>query len=335
MLDSRRITARNYITPAAGCALVVTAAAARAPGKAILFGEHAVVFGEGAIAAALTLYFETHVRLAKGDATRVDGRPLDRRHHGYFEEALRRAWGDRGPLDLSTKSTVPSASGLGSSAALTVSTVAALRAMRGKMDQAEVARTAFEVEYTVQGRASPTDTSTASHGRCVYIAKKAGAGHLWTLEKGGNTWCVHDLAFPPLTFVVGYTGKKGNTAELVEKVRKLTETDTKARARITEIGAIVEEAKVALAAGDARAVGRLMDRNHEHLRALGVSSPELETLVAAARPHAFGAKLTGAGGGGCMIAVTDQPEACAKAIEAAGGKPYRAEIDPAGVVLIS
>lgn len=313
---------------------MVTAAAARAPGKAILFGEHAVVFGEGAIAAALTLYFETRVRVSKGEATRVDGRTLERRQHAYFLEALRLAWGDRGPLELATSSSVPSSSGLGSSAALTVSTVAALRAMRGKMDQEEVARTSFEVEYAVQGRASPTDTSTAAHGRCVYISKKAGAGHLWTLEKGGNTWCVHDLAFPPLQFVVGYTGKKGNTGELVEKVRKLTESDKSARARISEIGALVEEARGALSAGDARAVGKLMDRNHEHLKALGVSSPELEALVAAARPHAFGAKLTGAGGGGCMIAVTDKPDACAKAIEAAGGKPYRAEIDPGGVTLV-
>lgn len=312
---------------------MVSSAAARAPGKAILFGEHAVVFGEGAIAAALTLYFETRVRVAKGSDTRVDGRPLDRRHHAYFEAALRLTWGDRGPLDLTTTSSIPSASGLGSSAALTVSTVAALRAMRGRMDQAEVAKTSFEVEYAVQGRASPTDTSTVSHGRCVYIAKQAGTGHLWTIERGEKKWCVHDLAFPPMTFVVGYTGKKGNTAELVEGVRRLAEGDPKARARIHEIGALVEEAKGALAAGDARAVGKLMDLNHEHLNALGVSSPELEALVAAARPHAFGAKLTGAGGGGCMIAVTDKPEACAKAIEAAGGKPYRAEVDPGGVVL--
>jgi mevalonate kinase len=312
---------------------VVTEAGARAPGKAILFGEHAVVYGEGAIAAALTLYFETRVRVAKGEPTRVDGRPLARRHHAYFEEALKRAWGGRGPLDIATSSSIPSASGLGSSAALTVSAVAALLAMRGKLLQEEVARTAFEVEYAVQGRASPTDTSTAAHGRCIYIAKAAGAGHLWTIEKGANRWCVHDLAFPPLKMVVGYTGKKGNTAELIEGVRRTTEADPKARARIAEIGAIVEEARGALAEGDARAVGALMDRNHEHLKALGVSSPELEALVGAARKHAFGAKLTGAGGGGCMVAVTDTPEACARAIEAAGGRAYAVQIDPGGVQL--
>jgi mevalonate kinase len=313
---------------------VVSSAAARAPGKAILFGEHAVVFGEGAIAAALTLHFESHVRLGKGEASRVDGRPLERKQHAYFEEALKQAWGDRGPLEITTSSSIPSASGLGSSAALTVSVVAALKAMRGRMAQEDTARTAFEVEFAVQGRASPTDTSVCSHGRAVYIAKAPGPGLLWTIEKGEKRWCVHDLEFPPMQFVIGYTGKKGNTGDLVEKVRRLVEKDAGARGRIFQIGALVDEARDALKASDLPRVGRLMDRNQEHLAALGVSSPELDRLIAAVRPHALGAKLTGAGGGGCMIALTERPEDCARAIDAAGGRAYRALIDPRGVVLV-
>jgi mevalonate kinase len=100
------------------------------------------------------------------------------------------------------------------------------------------------------------------------------------------------------------------------------------------VGRLVEEARGALKGGDVRRVGALMDRNQEHLAALGVSSPELDKLISAARPHALGAKLTGAGGGGCMIALTEKPDECAKAIEAAGGRPYQAKIDPAGVVLV-
>jgi mevalonate kinase len=312
---------------------VVNSAAARAPGKAILFGEHAVVFGEGAIAAALTLHFESRVRLAQGEVSRVDGRPIERKQHAYFEEALKQAWGDRGPLEITTTSTIPSASGLGSSAALTVSVVAALKAIRGRMAQEDVARTAFEVEFAVQGRASPTDTSVSSHGRAVYISKAPGHGLLWTIEKGDKRWCVHDLEFPPMQFVIGYTGRKGNTGELVEKVRRLVLEDALARTRIAEIGALVEEARDALKDGDLPRVGALMDRNQEHLASLGVSSPELDRLIGAVRPHALGAKLTGAGGGGCMIALTEHPDACARAIDAAGGRAYRAAIDPSGVAL--
>jgi mevalonate kinase len=313
---------------------VVTSSHVRAPGKAILFGEHAVVYGEGAIAVALSLHFETRVRLGRGDVTRVDGRPMDRKHHAYFAEAVARVWGDRGPLDISTSSSIPSSSGLGSSAALTVSTVGALRMLRGRLAQEEVARDGFEVEYAVQGRASPTDTSVSSHGRAIYIAREPGERLLWTIERGATRWCVHDLEFPPMDFVVGFTGKKGNTGELVEKVRRKREESAEARAQIVEIGAIVEEARRALKAGDAAKVGSLMKRNHNLLAALGVSSPELERLIAAAAPHALGAKLTGAGGGGCMVALTQEPDACARAIEAAGGTPYRAHIDPDGVTAL-
>ncbi|HKZ58810.1 MAG TPA: mevalonate kinase [Candidatus Thermoplasmatota archaeon] len=313
---------------------MVTEAAARAPGKAILFGEHAVVFGEGAIAVALTLYFETRVRVSGGDETRVDGRPMDRKHHAYFQEAVRQAWGARGPLEITTSSSVPSSSGLGSSAALTVATVAALKAMRGRLSQEDVARTAFEVEFAVQGRASPTDTSTASHGRAVYIAREEHERHLWTVEKGGNRWCIHDLEFPPMDFVIGYTGKKGNTAELIERVRRACEADAGARARIARIGAIVEEGRGALARHDLVRLGQLMDENQGHLSALGVSSPELDALIAAARPHALGAKLTGAGGGGSMIALARDSKACSSAIERAGGKAFQAKIDREGVVVL-
>jgi mevalonate kinase len=74
-----------------------------------------------------------------------------------------------------------------------------------------------------------------------------------------------------------------------------------------------------------------MDDNQEHLAALGVSSPALERLIDAARPHALGAKLTGAGVGGCMIALTEDPDACAAAVEAAGGQAFHVKPDTRGV----
>lgn len=326
--------APNYIFVRARRAAVVLSARVRAPGKAILFGEHAVVYGEGAIAIALSLHFETRVRVSRGEATRVDGRAIDRKHHSYFAGAIDRVWGDRGPLEILTTSSIPSSSGLGSSAALTVSTVGALRLLRGKLVQEEVARDGFEVEYAVQGRASPTDTSVSSHGRAIYLAREPGDRLLWTIERGPTRWCVHDLEFAPMNFVVGFTGKKGNTGELVERVRRGTEKSPEARGHIMEIGAIVEEARAALKAGDAVGVGALMTRNQALLARLGVSSPDLEKLIAAAAPHALGAKLTGAGGGGSIIALTEKPQACAQAIEAAGGKAYRAQVDLEGVVAL-
>jgi mevalonate kinase len=313
---------------------VVTSATVRAPGKAILFGEHAVVHGEGAIAVALSLHFEVSVHVAKSEPTRVDGRPLERRHHAYFMEAVAREWGGRGPLEIRTRSTLPSSSGLGSSAALTVATVGALRLLRGRLDAEAVARAGFDVEYAVQGRASPTDTSVSAHGRAIYIAPRPSKDLLWTIERDGKRWCIHDLSFPPMDFVIGFTGRKGNTGELVEGVRKRMEASQDARDRVRAIGELVERARAALAAGDRRAVGALMDENQEHLAALGVSSPALEALIEAARPHALGAKLTGAGVGGCMIALTQEPERCARAVKEAGGTVFRAVPDLSGVTAL-
>ena len=74
-----------------------------------------------------------------------------------------------------------------------------------------------------------------------------------------------------------------------------------------------------------------MDRNQRLLNTLGVGHPLLDKLIEAARPHAYGAKLTGAGGGGSMIALTDRPAAVREAIEAAGGRAFAVAVDPAGV----
>jgi mevalonate kinase len=107
-----------------------------------------------------------------------------------------------------------------------------------------------------------------------------------------------------------------------------------ARRRVKEIGQLVERARVAIADDDRKTVGALMDENQEHLASLGVSSPALERLIDAARPHALGAKLTGAGVGGCMIALTERPDACAAAVEAAGGRAFRVTPDPHGVTAV-
>ena len=86
-----------------------------------------------------------------------------------------------------------------------------------------------------------------------------------------------------------------------------------------------------LRTGDIEKVGKLMDRNHDLLAILGVNCTELQRLVDAARPHSHGAKLTGSGGGGSMIALTDKPDETAAAIKRAGGKPYIVKVSTDGV----
>ncbi|MBI4415818.1 MAG: mevalonate kinase [Euryarchaeota archaeon] len=303
--------------------------ACSAPGKLILFGEHAVVFGQPALSTAIDLRAEVYVR--PHTEWLADGQSLDAPRYAYVKAAVEKAGAPR-PLWIEVRSAIPEGSGLGSSAAVTVSTLGAVRRMRGTFEVRAIARDAFEVELGVQGRASPIDTTTATAGGAILALPTPEKGVLWSFERGDRQWHLHHRLLPPITFVVGFTGVSAPTGPLVAKVRELVDAKPEARSWIEEIGAITLDGLRALQAKDFVAAGELMTRNHALLNALGVGHPSLDRLVAAARPTSYGVKLTGAGGGGSMVALTDRPEATAKAITAAGGRPFLVTAEPKGVV---
>ena len=293
-------------------------ASAVSPAKFILFGEHSVVYGEPAIAMAVELPMK--ITVAPSQAFVVDGEPLDPKGHSFIKGAIEAGW-KGGPVSVQISSRIPRASGLGSSAAVVVATLAALKRLEGnsKLDEEPLARAAFDVEYTVQGRASPTDTSVCTHGKAILLAKDKREGLLWHIKKADKEWYIHHLEAPAMTFVIGNTGERSGTKEMVSKVRRYYEKSGCARETIEEMGRITVDGAKALQKGDKVELGRLMDLNHKRLVSLGVSTPMLEKLVEACRPHSYGAKLTGKGGGGCMIALTDRPKEACAAIKRAGG----------------
>ena len=299
-----------------------------APGKMILLGEHAVVFGKPALALAIDLRITSAVK--QSDQYSVNGHPMKKKHHAYISASLDEAWNGP-PIDIETDSEIPSGSGLGSSAAVTVSCIAAMTCAKGKVDPENVARKSFEVECRVQGRASPTDTSTSTHGYGILVSPTKQENLLWTIEKGERVWNIHHCEVPSLGFVVGHTGIHAATGPLVAKVRKLVETDGEARKVVERIGEIVLDGMDAVGRRDKKRIGALMDEDHSLLNTLGVGHPMLEKLVVASREHSYGAKLTGAGGGGNMIALTDETDKVAKAISAAGGTPIVVEVGCEGV----
>lgn len=306
-------------------------AAASAPGKVILFGEHAVVYGHPAIAAATDQRTRVEVHCC-GDRFTVNGYKVHERHHAYLATAIHELWKRPDPIRIQTEGGVPSASGTGSSAALTVACVQALHKVLGKTTPAELAQDSFRVERVTQGGGSPTDTSISSAGGGIAISRREEPPNvgerLWDIvwdEPGHErAWSVERVAMPPLSVVVGNSGVKGRTDEQVAKVAHAMKRNALVRDSLADIGALTREAVPVLQRKDWVTLGTLLDKAHQALHTLGVNHPAVQHLVDVARavPGTYGAKLTGAGGGGSMFALTDRPEAVAAAITAAGGTPY-------------
>jgi mevalonate kinase len=294
--------------------------AASAPGKVILFGEHAVVYGEPSLAGAISKRVRVEAaRAPKGLRIYSD----KSRDYRYVEKAVELVFdhiGKSSGLSLRITSELPPASGLGSSAAVSVATIAATaRALGCELSKEEISQLGHRTELEVQGAASPTDTLTATLGGILYIQPRK---KKYTPVKAS------------LPLVVGYTGIERSTKQLVEQVRALRDEYPEVVLPIIKnIGQITREAKERLEGGDD--IGDLMDINHGLLEALGVGNELLSRLVHAARAAgARGAKITGAGGGGCIIAYAPgKTKEVLKAIEAQGCLALEAGIESKGVRL--
>src|SRR2546430_8352981 len=301
--------------------------AASAPGKLILFGEHAVVFGEPALAAAINLRAEVYAR--PHPEWRADGGSIDEPRYRYVKAAIAKV-ATVGPLWVEVRSMVPSGAGLGSAAAVTVATLGTLHGMGRSIHVKTTVREAFEVEHEVQGRRRPIDTSTGSAGGGLLVLPKPQGDLLWTIERDARRWYLYRTNLPPLDFVIGNTGISAATGPLVANVKERVEHDRKAAEAVREIGRITLDGLEALRRNDLVAAGRLMDRNHALLTVLGVGHPMLDRLVQAARRTSYGAKLTGAGGGGSIVALSDRPAGPVDANRAAGGNGVGVRAGPVG-----
>ncbi|MDR3282591.1 MAG: mevalonate kinase [Candidatus Methanoplasma sp.] len=302
---------------------------ASAPGKFVILGEHAVVYGKPAIALAINRRLSLSV--TKCTEFRLNDEPADVNSSPHLKNILSRY--DMVPVSVRSESRIPAGSGLGSSAALSVAFAAAMRAVEGmSLVPEEIAFEAFEAEYSAQGRGSPMDTSASTHGMGVAL-NVPGGKPLWEMEKNGRSWNVVGIDVPKMTFVIGYTGIRASTGPLVEKVRKYKDGNRFAADIVDDIGRVTLEGMDAILRNDAVRLGGLMTEDHKLLSILGVSCRELNRLVDASLPHSYGAKLTGSGGGGSMVALTDDPEKVSDAILSRGGMPFVVKTGVEGVTV--
>ena len=300
-----------------------------APGKMIVLGEHSVVYGKPAIALAINRRF--YCKVQRSDELIINGHRAVAGSHPHIRSILHD--NKAGNVNVSAITDIPASSGLGSSAALSSSMSLAIRTLYGKRtDERSIAYDSFNAEWFAQGRASPIDTSACTHGKGVVLNSPDGIGkQLWKITKGNNNWNVNEIKVPDMTFVVGYTGIHAPTGPLVEKVRKFKERNRFASDIIDEIGLITLLGMNAIRRCDKEDLGDIMTRNHKLLSILGVSCNELNKLVNASLPYSYGAKLTGSGGGGSMIALTDRPDDVCEAIRLHGGIPMTIRTELEGV----
>jgi mevalonate kinase len=315
---------------------------ATAPGKLMLFGEHAVVHGRPCIATAVDYRISVYVEKRKDDVINLNapdmgvknqkikleklGKIDDRKScfvlcavKNFFEK-----FNVKNGLNIKTKSEFSCEYGLGSSSAVTVCTIGALaRLFNINMSKKDIFDLSYKTVLDIQKRGSGYDIATALYGGTIFF------------RKGGTV--IEKIKTNGIPLIVGYTGIKADTAKLVKFVEEKEKRYPELMNPVFDlVEIIVLEAKKYIENKDFDRLGGLMNFNHGLLAATGVSSKELEKLIFAARnAGAAGAKLSGAGGGDCMIAIANgnARRKVEQAIRKAGGKVLEVRTNADGLIV--
>ncbi len=304
---------------------------ASAPGKLMLFGEHAVLYGYPCIVTSVDLRIRVSTKITDTRRVTIRAKGLREPYTLTVEEfshtrslpnevrfvatAITKFWEhakEKFGIEVVSESEFSESYGLGSSSAVTVATIKCLSEITNlALDLRGIFDLSYETVLDVQGGyASGFDVAAATYGGTLYYVNEGKVIDLLETDE--------------LPLVVAYSGLKASTVEYVRKVKEIFEKQPRVAEFIMKhISVLVEDAKVALAERDYSRLGMLMNLNQSDLNALGVSTYELDLLIYAARLNgAYGAKISGAGGGDCIIALVSNEKRLAveKALEEVGVK---------------
>jgi mevalonate kinase len=311
-----------------------------APGKLLLFGDHAVVHGRPCIVTSVDHRISVSLE-KRGDNKIVLNAPdLNLKNYTILIDDLKKnhpkevkfvltaisnffsKYKIKSGLEIKTKSEFSAKVGLGSSSAVTVSTIKGLAELfEIGMTNKELFDLSYKTVLDIQEVGSGFDVAAAIYGGTLYFVT------------GGEV--IEPLEIRGIPLIVGYTGIKADTSTLVKMVgQKLKEEPKKINEIFDKSREIVNLARMEMKNSNWEKVGELMNLNQDLLRELGVSSKELENLIKAALDSgAYGAKLSGAGGGDCMIVIVDKKNKSSveRAIERVGGEIIQVKLQTKGV----
>ena len=286
---------------------------ASAPGKIIISGEHSVIYGYPAIVASIGLRAVVSIHFTGSNFVLIRSKDLNEEQKYYRNDFFAILNGERMSLldgiavvvayffekrevpglEITIKSDIPTGAGLGSSAAVCVATATALFEMaKQKCDKDAISKLAFFGEKVIHGTPSGLDNTIATFGGLLRFQRS----ELESYELSDS-----------LPVIIANTKIQRSTRVLVENVAQLKANNNNLFERVfASFELVSEEILGALKTKNYKQVGKLMDINQGLLDAIGVGHRKLSELIWLARDSgALGAKLTGAGGGGCMIALTD------------------------------
>jgi mevalonate kinase len=290
------------------------AISASAPGKVILFGEHAVVYGQPAIAVPVNqvqaiayilanpLQVPGKVRIEAPDIQfddLLENLPPENPFSILFSLVGQKFGIKTYPsLQIKISSTIPIAAGLGSGAGVSIAVIRALSAFLGKdTTDLEVSDMAFQIEKIYHGNPSGIDNTVISLRQPIFYVKQQPIIPL----------LVHD----PFTLIIADSGEKSSTANVVGQVRQNWLVNKNLYDNLFNlVGQISQKARQIIEEGPSNLLGDLMNENQALLKQIGVSTEKLDHLIQTALiSGALGAKLSGSGGGGNIIALCDPDDA--------------------------
>lgn len=288
---------------------------ARAFGKLILAGEHAVVYGVPAIAVGIDRGAHATARGALANRLRIDAWSVDVTENGdgelarAFTALLASARGrdEMSPVEVVASTDLPPGGGLGCSAALGV---AVARAVSPDANDEEILADAMAWEKIFHGNPSGVDAAVATLGGAIQFVRGEGIEPLDTTGR--------------LFFAIGHSGNASSTKKMVEGLARLRDAEpAMVSAAFGRIRTIAGDVRAAIESGDIAALGAALDDNQAVLSKLALSTPVIDAMCSLARHiGALGCKLTGAGGGGCVVALAED-RACANHILSAWRARYK------------
>lgn len=294
-----------------------------APGKLMLLGDYSVVYNYPCLVIAVDkrIYIEAEIIEGLKDEI-ITPQVQENSFVLKTVDIFKKKFAVTDAIRITTRADFSNTVGLGSSSAVTVATLEALNQLFKKnLSKRQLFDMCYAIVLSIQGVGSGFDIAAAVYGGIIYYVK------------GGKI--LEPLTVKKLPLVVGYSGIKANTAEYIKKVaEKFKNRQSELNYILTSITTLVERARRGMEGGNFAKVGLCMIENHSLLQKLGVSIPKLDLMVSAAvQAGAWGAKLSGAGGGDCMIALvsTDKRKSVEQAIEQVGGEVIDIGLNAKGV----